>query len=112
MEKKQLTTEAGRPVGDNQNSLTVGPRGPVDRHNHRLDNDYYTQPGNLFRLMTPDARKRLIGNIVASMKSVPQRIQELQIQHFYKADPDYERGVAEGLGLSVEAAQQLATATR
>ncbi len=29
MEKKQLTTAAGRPVGDNQNSLTVGPRGPV-----------------------------------------------------------------------------------
>src|ERR1700676_2917289 len=28
-EEKKLTTEAGRPVGDNQNSLTVGPRGPV-----------------------------------------------------------------------------------
>src|SRR6266850_7172631 len=29
MKKQQLTTTAGRPVGDNQNSLTVGPRGPV-----------------------------------------------------------------------------------
>src|SRR5882672_7763124 len=29
MNKKQLTTTSGRPVGDNQNSLTVGPRGPV-----------------------------------------------------------------------------------
>src|SRR5207344_582310 len=28
-EKTQLTTAAGRPVGDNQNSLTVGPRGPI-----------------------------------------------------------------------------------
>src|SRR5271155_4254298 len=28
-EKKIMTTDAGRPVGDNQNSLTVGPRGPV-----------------------------------------------------------------------------------
>src|ERR1700682_5332530 len=27
--KKTMTTDAGRPVGDNQNSLTVGPRGPV-----------------------------------------------------------------------------------
>ena len=26
---KFMTTDAGRPVGDNQNSLTVGPRGPV-----------------------------------------------------------------------------------
>jgi catalase len=28
-ERKRMTTDAGRPVGDNQNSLTVGPRGPV-----------------------------------------------------------------------------------
>jgi catalase len=76
--------------------------GSVDRHNHRSDSDYYSQPGDLFRLMTPDARERLIGNIVASMKSVPQRIQELQIQHFYKADPAYGTGVAKGLGLTVE----------
>ena len=27
VEKKQLTTSAGIPVGDNQNSLTAGPRG-------------------------------------------------------------------------------------
>jgi catalase len=77
--------------------------GSVERHNHRLDADYYSQPGNLFRLMKPDARERLIGNIVASMKSVPQRIQELQIRHFYKADPAYGSGVAKGLGLNVEA---------
>jgi len=76
--------------------------GSVDRHNHRLDSDYYTQPGNLFRLMKPDARERLIGNIVASMNSVPQRIQELQIQHFHKADPAYGAGVAKRLGLDIE----------
>src|SRR2546426_8134157 len=74
--------------------------GSLERHNHRLDSDYYTQPGNLFRLMAPAARERLIDNIVASMKSVPQRIQELQIQHFYKADPAYGSGVARGLGLN------------
>jgi catalase len=76
--------------------------GSVDRHNHRLDSDYYTQPGNLFRLMKPDARQRLIGNIVASMKPVPERIQVLQIQHFYKADPAYGTSVATGLGLKIE----------
>src|SRR5260370_1242018 len=76
--------------------------GSVDRHNHRLDSDYYTQPGNLFRLMKPDARERLIGNIVASMKSVLLRIQELQIQHFHEADPAYGAGVAKGLGLDIQ----------
>jgi catalase len=74
--------------------------GTVDRHNHRLDGDYYTQPGNLFRLMTPDARERLIGNIAASLKNAPQRIQELQVQHFFQADPAYGAGVANALGLS------------
>ena len=28
-DKKTITTTAGRPVGDNQNSMTAGPRGPV-----------------------------------------------------------------------------------
>jgi len=76
--------------------------GIVDRHDHRADSDYYTQPGNLFRLMPGDAKQRLIDNIVVSMKSVPQRIQELQIQHFHKADPAYGTGVAKGLGLNIE----------
>ena len=77
--------------------------GTVARHDHRSDPDYYTQPGNLFRLMPADAKARLIGNIVGSMKGIPQRIQELQIQHFYKADPAYGTGVAKGLGLDVDA---------
>jgi hypothetical protein len=34
-------------------------------------------------------------------ESVPQRIQELQIQHFFKADPAYGEGVAKGLGLEI-----------
>jgi len=76
--------------------------GSVDRHNHRLDGDYYSQPGNLFRLMKPDAQKRLIGNIVGTMASIPREIQERQIRHFFKADPNYGRGVAEGLGLKLD----------
>ena len=72
--------------------------------NHRDGNDDYTQPGNLFRLMTAEAKARLIENIVGSMKSVPQRIQEKQIQHFLKADPAYGAGVAKGLGIEVNVA--------
>jgi len=75
--------------------------GSVDRHNHRDESDYYTQPGNLFRLMPKDAQQRLISNIVGSMKEVPRRIQELQVQHFYRADPAYGAGGAKGLGLDI-----------
>ena len=54
----------------------------VARHDHRSDADYYSQPGNLFRLMPVDAKQRLIDNIVSEGlgNGVPQRIQELQIQ--------------------------------
>jgi catalase len=86
--------------------------GSVDRHNHRLDGDYYSQPGNLFRLMTKDAQQRLIGNIVSSLSNAPREIQERQIRHFYKADPNYGSGVAAGLGLKAEEVMngELATA--
>jgi catalase len=76
--------------------------GTIDRHNHRTEDDYYSQPGDLFRLMPEDAKQRLIGNICVSMSTVPKRIQELQIQHFYKADPAYGTGVAKGLGLNID----------
>jgi catalase len=76
--------------------------GSVDRHNHRLDNDYYSQPGNLFRLMKPEEKKRLISNIVGSLSNAPKHIQERQVGHFMKADPAYGRGVAEGLGIKAE----------
>ena len=72
--------------------------GSVDRHNHRLDPDYYRQPGNLFRLMSPAERERLIGNIVASMKTVPKEIQQRQILHFFQADPRFGGGVGAALG--------------
>ncbi len=75
--------------------------GTVDRHNHRDESDYYSQPGNLFRLIGPEAQQRLIDNIVGSLKDAPVRIQELQVTHFYKAHPNYGGGVAKGLGLDV-----------
>ncbi len=77
---------------------------PADRYDHREGNDDYTQAGDLFRLLAPDARERLIGNIVASMASVPRNIQLRQIEHFYKADPAYGEGVAKGLGIEIDAA--------
>jgi catalase len=73
---------------------------PADRYNHRDGNDDYKQPGDLFRLIGKDAQQRLIDNIVGSLGQAPRRIQELQISHFYKADPNYGEGVAKGLGLS------------
>jgi len=90
----------GGPVEDPRYKEVVWDIGEslVARYNHREGNDDYTQAGDLFRLMKSDARARLIGNIVASMASVDPKIQARQIQHFFKADPEYGKGVAEGLG--------------
>jgi catalase len=75
----------------------------IARYDHReLDGDYYTQPGNLFRLMTADAQQRLIGNIAASLGQVEKRIQDLQISHFYKCDAKYGEGVARAIGRRIE----------
>lgn len=70
--------------------LTSGYPGPG-----REGNDDYSQAGDLFRLMTPAEQARLIGNIVASIRTVPRDIQTRQIQHFFKADPKYGQVVVE-----------------
>jgi catalase len=75
----------------------------VGRFSHREhDGDYYTQPGNLFRRMTAEQRKRLIGNIAGGLSQTPRHIQERQLEHFFKADPAYGEGVARALGIPVK----------
>lgn len=75
--------------------------GDVSRYNHRDGNDDYTQPGNLFRLFTPEQKERLFGNIARHMASVPREIQMRQICHFFRADPAYGAGVAKALGIDI-----------
>jgi catalase len=74
--------------------------GDVDRYNHRIGNDDYTQPGNLFRLFNQEQRKRLFDNIADAMHGVPVEIVKRQIAHFYKADPEYGLGVANRMGIA------------
>jgi catalase len=73
--------------------------GDADRYNHRKGNDDYTQPGNLFRLMTHDERQRLMDNIADAMQGVPVDIIKRQVVHFYRCDADYGIGVATRMGL-------------
>lgn len=73
----------------------------ADRWNHRVDDDYYSQPGALFHLMTPAQQELLFGNIGRHMAGVPEEIQRRQLEHFRKADPAYAAGVAKALGLKL-----------
>ncbi|MBU2089701.1 MAG: catalase, partial [Alphaproteobacteria bacterium] len=71
--------------------------GDADRYNHREGNDDYTQPGNLFRLMSDSQKQQLFSNIAAAMGGVPQAIIDRQLVHFDKADPAYGAGVRQAL---------------
>lgn len=65
-------------------------------------NDHYTQPGDLYRLLNEEERARLVRNIVGAMTPVESdEIKLRQIGHFYKADPEFGRRIADGLGLVV-----------
>jgi catalase len=67
--------------------------GDANRYNHRDGNDDYTQPGNLFRLMSDTQKEALCRNIAEAMEGVPVFIVERQMGHFAKADPAYAEGV-------------------
>ncbi len=73
--------------------------GDADRYDHRAGNDDYKQPGDLFRLMTPDEQGRLMDNIAEAMQGVSLDIVKRQIVHFYLADKAYGLGVADRMGL-------------
>jgi catalase len=60
--------------------------------------DDYVQPGNLFRLMTPQQQELLCRNIAGSLKKVSKELQDKMIAHFSKADPAYGEGVARAIG--------------
>jgi catalase len=74
--------------------------GDADRYNHREGNDDYTQPGNLFRLMSRAQQEVLMDNIARTMQGVPEEIVRRQIAHFAKADPAYGAGVAKRMGIA------------
>lgn len=89
------------PVDDKQFSeppLSIS--GQADRYDHRTGHDDYTQPGNLYRLMNEEQKQQLIRNIAASLSTVPRDIQNLQIEHFRKADADYGARVVQALKTS------------
>jgi catalase len=73
--------------------------------NSEGENDHFTQPGNLFRLMTPEQQQQTISNIVGAMSGItgPRKhnIINLQLSHWYRVDGRLGTGIADGLGVEV-----------
>ncbi len=74
--------------------------GDADHWDHRVDTDYYSQPGALFRLMSGEQRQALFGNTARSLAGAPLAVQQRHVQHCHRADPAYGEGVARALGIA------------
>ena len=72
--------------------------GAADHWNHRVDDDYYSQPRVLFQLMTNDQKQQLFDNTARSIGGATREIQLRHIENCRKADPAYGQGVAKALG--------------
>jgi catalase len=73
-------------------ALAVG--SVADRFNYREDDDnYFEQPGNLFRLMTPEQQQALFENTARAINGASEATIERHIANCTQADPAYGEGV-------------------
>jgi catalase len=87
-----------------QYALPVEKTGSADiwRYDFREDDsDYYTQPGELFRAMTPDQQQVLFENTARNMGDSTLQIKHRHIYNCYQADPAYGEGVAKALEIDI-----------
>ncbi len=75
--------------------------GAADHWNHREDDDYYSQAGDLFRLMSKEQQQVLFKNTARAMGDAPKEIKIRHIGNCLKADEAYGNGVAQALGISM-----------
>jgi len=73
--------------------------GDADHWDHRLDDDHWEQPGNLFRNMNTDQQQALFQNTARAMGDAAFHIKLRHAQNCGRADPAYGAGVAVALGL-------------
>jgi catalase len=81
--------------------------GRLGRYQTSRTEDDYTQAGVRYRSFEDWERDDLIANLVGDMKQCPEPIQLRMVWHFWHADEDYGRRVAEGAGIDLEKAKAL-----
>lgn len=82
--------------------------GAADHWNHREDNDYYTQPRLLFRIMSQAQQQILFENTARALGDAPKEVKLRHVGHCLKADPAYGQGVARALGLPISESPPIA----
>jgi len=82
-------------MGHGEHELPL--HGNAGRFDFRGQEDDFTQPGNLFRLMSDEAKQNLFDNLAGPLSQVTDAILERQLALFDQADPAYGRGVRAAL---------------
>jgi catalase len=75
--------------------------GAADHWNHRVDGDYYSQPGALIRLMSPAQKTALFHNTARSIQGASMSVIERHIANCTLADPAYGAGIAAAVASQV-----------
>jgi len=71
--------------------------GAADHWDHRVDDDHYKQPGDLFRKMKPAQQQALFENTARAMGDARTEVKQRHIDNCAKADPAYGMGVADAV---------------
>jgi len=72
--------------------------GAADHWNHRVDEDYYSQPRALFQLMTAAQQQALFDNTARAISGASEQVKQRHIGNCTLCDPAYGAGVAEAIG--------------
>ena len=86
--------------------------GTVAPHDQYLDDDCFSQPGDLYRLLSEDKRTILINNTATDIVSVTANIKYRHASHCYLADKEYGKRITEALGLDLDKVTALANMSR
>jgi catalase len=93
-----------RRLWDNQPEyaeLPLALEGDASHYDHRLVDDHWEQPGNLFRKMTREQKQLLFENTARAINGASQEVLERHVANCRRADPAYGDGVAQALKLGV-----------
>ncbi|WP_460141238.1 catalase [Pseudomonas sp. S2_E01] len=71
--------------------------GSADHWNHREDDDYFSQPAALFRLMSPAQQQVLFDNTARAIQGASAQVKQRHIENCTQADPAYGAGVAQAI---------------
>lgn len=66
-------------------------------YHDQSEEDYYTQPGDLFRLMSDSQKQQLVQNIAGGLSTANASIQQRMLAQFAKADPAYAEDVRQAM---------------